>query len=158
MGLSRYSVRGVNVATAATADHAIFSVWNPSATKRIELIELGFFVLTAPAANAGCYLRRITARGTAGSTATPGVPNSYQNDAAPDSGFLLDLAVFTVQPTLAAAPGMGVTMALPAVIGSGFLYPIPGQILIIPPGTGVALLNRAAVITPAGEAWVVVDD
>src|SRR5436190_19292569 len=107
MGLSRYSVRGAPAATAATADHAIFAVWNPSGTKRIELIELGYFALTAPAANAGCYLRRITARGTAGSTATPSASNSFQNDAAPDSGFLFDLAAYSVQPTLAAAPGMG---------------------------------------------------
>lgn len=158
MGLSRYSVRGITVATAATADHAIASIWNPSSTKRIELIEFGYFALTAPAASSGFYLRRITARGTAGSTATPGVPNSFQNDAAPDSGFLLDLAAFSVQPTLAAAPGMGPAFPLSVVAASGLLYPVGGGFLTIPPGTGIALCNRAAVITPAGEVYAVVDD
>lgn len=155
---SIYSVRGITAATVGTADHVICAVWNPSGTKRIELRELGLFVLTAPAANAGLYLRRITARGTPGSTATPTAANGYDNDAVPDSGFLLDLAAYSVQPTLAAAPGMGLALALAGVIGAGLLYPIPGGILSIPPGAGVALCNRAAVITPASEVWAVVDD
>jgi hypothetical protein len=158
VGLSRYSVRGVSVATAATIDHAIAQIWNPSATKRIEVVEFAYFALTAPAASSGYYLRRSTARGTAGSTATPGLENSYARDAVPDSGFLLDLAVFTVQPTLAAAPGMGPGFGLSPVSGSGLFYPIPGIFLTIPPGTGLVLCNRAAAITPAGEIWVVVDD
>lgn len=156
--MARYRVRGVNVATAATIDHALASVWNPSATKRIYLVECSYCAQAAPAGTSGLYLRRITARGTAGSTATPAAPNSEENDAVPDSGFLLDLAVFTVQPTLAAAPGMGLSWNLAAVIGSGFVYPIAGRGIAIPPGTGIALLNHAATIVPAGDVGVVVDD
>jgi hypothetical protein len=152
-----YSVRGLTVATAATADHAIFSVWNPSGTKRIELLEIGVFAVTAPTAGAGFYRRRITARGTAGSTATPTAANALEADAAPDSGFLLDLAVFTVQPTLAAAPGMGPAVVMPNSIGAGVIIPFAYD-TIIPPGQGVAFCNRAAIIMPACEVWVRVSD
>lgn len=155
--MARYRVRGITVATAATVDHAIAAVWNPSGTKRIYLVEFSAFAIAAPAAASGYYLRRITARGTPGSTATPGAPNSDQNDAAPDSGFLLDLATYTVQPTPAAAPGMMPGFVSAAVIASGILYVIQGQ-LWIPPGAGVALLNRAAIIVPAHEIGACVDD
>ena len=150
-----YTVRGVTVATAGTIDHAAFSIWNPSATKRIELLEFGIFCVTAPVATAGLYMRRITARGTAGSTATPAIPNSVQNDAVPDSGFLLDLAVFTVQPTLAANPGMKGWVP-GAAVGAGIVLPV--RDVVIPAGTGIAWLNRAAAIFPASEVYVVVAD
>lgn len=156
--MARYRVRGATAATAATIDHAIAAVWNPSATKRIYLVEFSYCAQVAPATTSGFYLRRITARGTAGSTATPAAPNSEENDAVPDSGFLLDLATYSVQPTLAAAPGMGLSWNLAAVIGSGVVYPIAGRGLSIPPGAGIALLNHTAVIVPAGDVGVVVDD
>lgn len=152
-----YSVRGLTGATVGTADHAIFAVWNPSTTKRIELLEIGVFTVTAGTAGCGFYRRRITARGTAGSTATPSLENALERDAAPDSGFLLDLAAYSVQPTLAAAPGMGPSVAMPNSIGAGIIIPF-AQDLIIPPGTGIAFLNRAAVIFPASEVWVRVSD
>jgi hypothetical protein len=156
--VARYRVRGITGATAATIDHAIFAVWNPSATKRIYLVEFGYVATVAPATTSGLYLRRITVRGTAGSTATPAAPNSEEIDAVPDSGFLLDLASYSVQPTLAAAPGMWLGWNLAAVIGSGIVYPIAGRGIAIPPGTGIAALNHTAVIVPPGEVGVVVDD
>lgn len=155
MSGATHSVRGVTAATVGTIDHCAFSIWNPSATKRIEFIEFGVFVTTAPVAGAGLHMRRITARGTPGSTATPTLENALERDAVPDSGFLLDLAAFSVQPTLAAVPSMmGWTPA--ASVGAGIVIPV--RDLIIPPGTGVAFLNRAASIFPISEVYVVVVD
>lgn len=154
--MATYNVRGLTVATAATLDHAICAVWNPHATRRIALLEYGIFATAAPGTGAACYLRRITARGTAGSTATPGIVNSAEADAIPPSGFLLDLAAYTVQPTLAAAPGMGPGFVFGAVAGSGIISPM--RPIYIPAGQGIALLNGAAIIVPASHVHAVVDD
>lgn len=148
-------VRGVTAATTATIDLAAFSIWNPSTTKRIELVELGVFVTTAPTAGSGLQMRRITARGTPGTTATPTLENAQERDAVPDSGFVLDLAVFSVAPTLAAAPSM-MGWVPAASVGAGLVLPL--RELTIPPGTGIAFLNRAAVIFPVSEVYFVVAD
>ncbi len=150
-----YTVRGVTAATVGTIDLAAFSIWNPAAGKRIELLEVGIFVTTAPVATAGLHMRRITARGTPGTTATATLENSQQRDAVPDSGFLLDLAVFTVAPTLAAVPSM-IGWVPAASVGAGIVLPL--REIIIPPGTGIAFLNRAAAIFPVSEVYVVVAD
>jgi hypothetical protein len=149
-------VRGLTAATAATADHAIAAVWNPSGTKRITLLEIAIFAAAAPGAGAGFYLRRMSARGTAGSTVTPIASNAYANDATPDSGWVLDLATYSVQPTLVALPGLGYGFVFAAVQASGIIIPCRG--IVIPPGAGVALVNRAGIIVPASEVSVVVDD
>jgi hypothetical protein len=155
--MARYAVNGTTAATAATDAHAIAAIWNPSATKRIELVEFGIVAVAAPGAGAGFLLRRMTARGTPGSTITPTAEHAYARDAPPDSGFLLDLATYSAQPTLAAGE-LGPAWVLAAVIGSGLIYQLGGRTLSIPPGTGIAIVNRAAIITPACEVFVVIDD
>lgn len=150
MSLSYYSVRGRTAATAATADHGVFTLWNASGTKRIAVYEYGLAAAVAPAAGASIYLRRVTARGTAGSTVTPGAPQSFAGDAAPPSGALLDLAAYTVQPTFSAAGFQGWVFA--AVAASGLIYPIPRGIEI-PPGAGLSVVTAAAVAIPASEVW-----
>lgn len=155
--MARYRTNGLTAATAGTDAHAIAQIWNPSSTKRIEIVELGICATTAPAAGAGFVLRRSTARGTPGSTVTPNAEAADSRDAAPDSGFLLDLAAFSVQPTLAAGE-LGPAWMLAPVAGSGLIYPVGGRGLTVPPGTGVCLVNRAAVITPISEVFFVVDD
>lgn len=147
--MSLAAVRGLTTATAATADHAIAAVWNPHATKRISLLELAIFAAAAPGAAAGFYLRRISVRGTAAAAAAPGIPNSYQGDTAPVSGWALDLGAYTVQPTLAAGAGIGYGFVFAAVAASGIVLPLRG--IEIPPGAGLALLNRAAIAVPACE-------
>lgn len=150
-----YSVRGLTVATAATADHAIASIWNPDAGKRIRVLEIAAFAAAAPGAGSGFYLRRISARGTAGSTVTLVAGHSVENDKAPSSAFVLDLATFSVQPTLVAgAIGPGCVFA--AVAASGILVPLRG--ITIPPGQGLALVNRAAIVVPACEVSFVVEE
>lgn len=139
-----YTVRGRNAATAATADHAVWGFWNPHATQRIKAISFSMFAQGgAPAAGWSGRLQRITARGTPGTTATPGIQNHSIRGVAPPSGVLLDLAAYTAQPTLDVGDlGLGYTFA--AVQGSGIVYPIPGGIEI-PPGAGLVFIQVPAV-------------
>ena len=150
-----YSVGGRNAATAATANHAIWSLWNPHATQRIKVVSFSMFAQSAaPAAGFGVRLRRITARGTAGSTITPAITNHHRRVLAPPSGCLLDFAAFGTQPTLE-----GNDLVLPfvfaAVQGSGIVYPIPAG-LEIGPGAGIACIQvpaTASVQFDIGVTW-----
>jgi hypothetical protein len=147
-----YRVNGLTAATVATDAHAVCALWNPHATQRIKVVEISLVALVAPGAGAGVELRRITTRGTAGSTVTPAIQQHDARGIAPPSGALLDLAAYTVQPTLEAG-GLWAWI-LGAVIGSGFIYPMPLG-LVIPPGSGVALINRAAIVVPSSEVTYV---
>lgn len=147
-----HRLAGRSVATAATAGHAAFQLWNPHATQRITLREFWTFVTSAPAAGAGLAIRRTTARGTPGSTQTPVLANDTHRGSVSVSVSLLDLAVFTVQPTLETSPNLW-QWSPAAVAASGVSGPIE---IDIPPGTGLAWVNIAAVIFPASDisvAW-----
>lgn len=146
-----YSVRGFTAATAATADHTIFSLWNPDATDSLSVFELGIFKAGAGTANDSVYICRITARGTAGSTVTPDADNAWGNLVVPPSGALLDLAAFTVQPTKSTPNIFGWVAA--AVVGSGIVWATPRGIKI-PPGAGLAVVQRAATIWPTSEVYI----
>jgi hypothetical protein len=150
---SRVEVGGRSAATAATAGHAAVQLWNASATRRIEVEEIHIALTTAGVANLA--LRRSTVRGTAGSTVTPDLDNSYQRDSAPPSGMLLDLAAFTVQPTLDASDIR--RWNLPGAIGAGLIWVFSVPI-IVPPGTGLVICTPTAVIFPASDFTFVVDD
>lgn len=146
--MNAYAVRGRTAATAATANHAIATLWNPHSTKRVKVTEISIFKTAVGTAADALVLQRITARGTAGSTVTPDIDNSYEADVAPPSGPLLDLAAFTGQPTLATPPLKGFVAA--AVAASGIVFPLPRE-LVIPPGTGLAIIQIAATIWPVSE-------
>lgn len=150
-----YYVRGFTVATAATADHAIFGVWNPSSTRRIRLLEWAIFKAGAGTANDSGRWVRTTARGTAGSTVTPDADNAADGASVPPSGFLLDLSAYSVQPTKATPDMIG--WVAPAVAGAGIDLPVPRGIWI-PAGTGLVYYQRAATIWPTSEVWVCVED
>jgi hypothetical protein len=146
-----YSVRGRNAATAATADHAVWGFWNPHASQRIKVISFSMFAQgAAPAAGWAGRIIRTTARGTAGSTVTPGIQNHSTRGVAPPSGVLLDLAAYSAQPTLdtTATPIFGYPFA--AVQGSGFIYPIPGGIEI-GPAAGIAFAQVPATASAVME-------
>lgn len=145
-----YTVRGRSAATAATADHAICALWNPHSTTRIKVVSFAIFKQGGTGANGDAVrLRRITARGTAGSTVTPGISNHSNRGVAPVSGVLLDLAAYSGQPTLDSVD-MGFGWCAPAVQGAGIVYPIPGGIEI-GPGAGLSLIQVAAAAWPASE-------
>lgn len=153
--MTAFMVRGFTAATAATANHAIAEIWNPSGSKRLYVVGFAIYKAGAGAANDSLYLERTTAKGTSGSTVTPDADNSSEGDAVPPSGFTLELAAFTVQPTLA-LPGIYGWVAA-AVAGAGLDKPFPRRICVLP-GTGLALLQRAATIWPTSEVSFEVED
>lgn len=116
------------------------------------MVEIGLVAVAAPAAGSGIELRRMSARGTAGSTVTPAIQQHDARELAPPSGALLDLATYSAQPTVEAGGLMA--WVLGAVIGSGFIYPIPRGIRV-KPGAGLVMVTRAAIAVPACEAWFV---
>lgn len=147
--MSLYRVSGTTVATAATDQHAICALWNPHATRCIYLKEISVVAFAAPGAGAGYLVRRISGRGTAGSTVTPAAVNDLANPGtAPQSGYLLDLAAYTGQPTITAGDLDGWVFA--AVAASGIVKPYPEGIEIAP-SSGIVLCNRAAIIFPTSE-------
>lgn len=156
MAAVNYYARGFTAATAATADHVIAELWNPAAARRITLWEIAIFKAGAGAANDSIYLRRSTAKGTSGSTVTPGAPNADDNAVAPPSAATVELAAFTVQPTLASLPAMYGWVA-PAVAGAGIILPIPRGI-VIPAGAGLCICQRAATAWPTSEVTFVFGD
>src|SRR5262245_20079851 len=145
-----YSARGFTAATAATADHALAVLWNPSGSKRIRVVEVGLFKAGAGTANDSVYLARRTTRGTTGSTVTPDADNAWEGDATPDSGALLDLAAFSAQGTQSTPFLWGFVAA--AAAGSGLIWPCPRGI-IVPAGTGLAIAQRAATAWPTSEVY-----
>lgn len=152
--MARYAVNGKTAATAATIDHAIAEVWNPSTSKRIKLMQLWVAKQAAGAADEP-VLRRSTAKGTAGSTVTPGSVQEYEQIAAPPSAFTLELAAFSVQPTLAAGPMHG--FVLPASIGSGIIW-VFDEPVEIKAGEGVVLTTGIALAFPVSRITAVVED
>jgi hypothetical protein len=153
-----YTVAGRNAATAATADHAVWGFWNPHSTQRIKVIGWSMFAQgAAPTAGWAARLRRISARGTAGSTVTPNSSNHSTLGVAPVSGVLLDLAAYSVQPTLlASSVDLGIRYVYSNVQGSGVVYPIPGGIEL-PPGAGVAMIQvpaTASVVFDISVTWL----
>ncbi len=153
--MSTYYVRGVTSATATTADHAIFEVWNPDSAKRIALLEFGIFKTAAGASGDSAYLVRTTAKGTSGSTVTPDADNSGDADDVPASAFTLELGAFSGQPTLASPPMIGWVAS--AAAGSGMIWPCPRGIWI-PPGTGIALCQRVNTAWPVSEVYAVIQE
>ncbi|TMJ36269.1 MAG: hypothetical protein E6G87_10625 [Alphaproteobacteria bacterium] len=98
-----YSVRGRTAATAANISDAVFGFWNPHTSQIVRLMALTVVAQTliANVWLAGTF-RRTTARGMPAATVTPDISNDGRRGANPVSGVLLDLAAFSVQPTLEA--------------------------------------------------------
>jgi hypothetical protein len=123
-------------------------LWNPHSTIRIYCKRFGLFKITAGAAQAARF-RRSTARGTPGSTHTSDIDNHAERAIAPPSGALLDVAAFTVQPTMDASE---IVPIRPYVLDSaGNFHTFRGKGFCIPPGTGLALSQVEAQIWPASE-------
>jgi hypothetical protein len=151
MALDVYRVAGRSAATAATIDHVAAALWNPSTGKRIILLEIHLAKTVATVDNQG--IQRITTRGTPGSTVTPDIDNDDNASLAPVSGALLDLAAYTVQPTLAGPNKQ--RWNLPAAIGAGVMWVFGTEGLTIPAGTGIAVVTPVAVIHQPGD-WTFV--
>lgn len=149
------TISGRSAATAATANHVLAQLWNPSSSVRMTVFEVEVCANVAPGAGAALYLVRSSARGTAGSSITSTIDNDNERLIAPPSGAILDLAVFSAMPTLSPAAGtntagMFTTWTFAAVAASGLIRPFPRGIEI-PPGMGLCLVNKTAIIFPVSD-------
>lgn len=155
----RYRFNGKTAATAATIDHAIAEIWNPSTSKRIKIVTL-YVVKQAVGAADEPVLRRSSAKGTSGSTVTPGSAQELEQAAAPPSGVTLELAAFTVQPTLIAGPLDGAV--IPAAIGSGWVWNFADQMnplgLELKAGEGVVITAGIALAFPVSRVTADIQD
>jgi|SRR5712692_6658608 len=137
-----YSVSG-EPAAVGTIDNAIAALWNPHASQFVKVIQVQIAFTAAPTAAYRIKVRRISARGTAGSTITPGIANHSLRGIAPPSGALLDLAAYSVQPTFD-GDNIGPGWVFSAVASAGLIYPIPGGFQV-GPGAGLALVAAATI-------------
>jgi hypothetical protein len=142
-----HQISGRSAATAATAEHAAACLWNPHATKGIfcKYVELAITVGTA----CSIALRRASARGTAGSSITSAREHDSLYGAAAQSGAILDLAAYTVQPTLIGTSSTTSSLRrwnFGAVIGSGVMWFFKEPGVFIPAGAGLVLVTPIATI------------
>lgn len=145
--MEAYSIGGRSVITAATANHVGAALWNPSANVQLSVFEVHWFKTAAVADNIA--LARITTRGTAGSSIVVNANNNFgRNKSAPLSGAILDLAAYTVQPTV--ADRNFYRNNLPAAIGAGVAYVFRRE-WVIAPGEGLAILTPVAVALQVGD-------
>ena len=152
MNAHRYSVGGRMAAiTAATAGHVAAQIWNPAAARRIRVREIHCAITVAGVCNVA--VRRSTARGTPGATVTPDLDNADERDTAPQSGALLDLAAFTVQPTLDTSDLW--RWIIPSAVGAGVMYPCD---FTVPPGTGLVVATPVATAFQISDFTFVFDD
>lgn len=148
--MERYTVSAVTVATAATVDHAIAGLWNASTSRRIAVKEIHVFKTAAGGADI-VKVRRVTSRGTAGSTVTPTIVNEHDRQIAPASGALLDLAAYSVQPTFEALDLH--SAVLPGAIGSGIMW-IFEEPIWVPATNGLVVCTGSALAFPVSRVTV----
>lgn len=131
--------------SAGSAGRVWGALWNPSSTRRIKVIEIGaFFTDFSGSVGQGLYGARISTRGTPGSTVTPDVDNSDDFSSAPPSGALLDLADYTVLPTISLPELLSGVIFGSLGAGSestGFKIPLTRGI-VLAPSSGVAIVQR----------------
>jgi hypothetical protein len=146
-----YRVGGRSAATAATANHCAAQLWNPSTTVPLWIREIHVASTTAGVSNLA--VNRSTARGaTPATTVTPDIDNDVEKALAAPSVAVLELALFTTQPTIA-APDME-RWNLPAVIGAGVMWIFGGRgdgAIKVGPGLGICVNTPVAVILPASD-------
>lgn len=141
--------RATNAATAATAGHAVAQLWNPHATLDLYVSQIGLSVTAATACIPA--LRRSSARGTAGASTTSARENDHAYGAAPASGAIVDVAAFSVQPTLIGS-NEAHQAQVAAAIGSGWVFSI-GRPIVVPAGTGLVIVTSTAVAFPISRLW-----
>ena len=150
-----FSVRGFTAATAGlAANDAVAEFWNPSADVRCWVVEVGLW--RGGTVGPRCTLQRTSARGTAGSTVTPGSANAWDGEAtAPITGAVLDLSAFSVQPTLA-TPALEGSVFVGGTGTEGFgntWNSEPG--ICVQPGSGIAIIATNTAAYSTCEVYVV---
>jgi len=132
-------VRGRSPAVAVT-NATYFSIFNPSATQRVRIMEIYVVQQAAPgAAGLQVLSKRTINRGTPGSTVTPAIQNHSRRGVNPGSGLLLDLAPFSVDPNDDGGNEGGPSFSPLLFAGAEIVDIRAGNLnlpLVIPPGTG----------------------
>lgn len=124
-----------------------FQIWNPSATRTIALLEVSAYGTTGANPSGRPRFRRSTARGTPNSSIVPTAEHHARREAAPDSGFEVDVDQAS-PPTLAADQVVSYFWTN-SMIPWNVYSVIPGGIEI-PPGTGLCLVwENSAGAAPA---------
>lgn len=157
IGSRFFAVAGLSGATAATANHFSCNLWNPSATRSLWLVEMHMEQDGQAAQVPLRCFNRSTTRGTAGSTVTPVSANDSGNELTPDTGAVLDMSTFSVQPTIAAGPLIRAQWVAGSSVvqGSSTTYILPGRGIRVPPGTGVGWTTETAVVFPTTRYYFV---
>jgi hypothetical protein len=149
----RWSIAGRSAATAATANHCAAQLWNASSTRTIWVTAVGWSKTVATADTVA--LKRSTARGaTPATTVTPTIANDWEREIIPPSLAVLELALFTTQPTLEGVALLQYSM--PAAIASGFILPFETkdlQGIKIIPGAGLCLYTPVATILQPADVF-----
>jgi hypothetical protein len=142
----RWAIGGRGLATAATANHVLAQLWNPSSTRSVFVTGISLAQTAAVVSNSS--VRRSSARGaTPTSTVTPTIANDYERKIIPPTVAVLELATFGTQPTLD-GPEL-FKWNEPAAIGSGFMIPFETkdvQGIQVLPGAGLTISTPVAVI------------
>ena len=150
----RYGLSGPTAATAATADNAIFSVWNPSTTRSIFVKELHLFKTTAGAADIP-NIRRISAKGTITTSFASAIEADFDHAIAPPSVAEIDL-VFSAQPTFAGTAARGLLgSCVPAAIGAGLMWVFEEPIMV-KSATGLCVATGSALAFPVSIATAII--
>jgi len=146
-----------NAAQPAVSSDPVAQVWNPHSTHRCRLVRLA--VAADGVGTSGNFssilFRRSTARGTAGSTVTPDIDHHSERAIAPPSGVVLDLAAFSVLPTMGSSIGPGAIISRFAG-GTGLIFALG---VVVPPGTGLVLesggngMPACRITVEAEEDW-----
>jgi hypothetical protein len=144
----------VTAATAATADHVLAALFNPSGTKRINVVEITLFATAVATSGDGYWIQRTSSRGTEGSTVTPDADNANDGVTSPSSGAILGLAAYSAQPTLRTPQMWG--WSIPVIPAVGFIW--QPRSIVIPAGEGVAITQRVASAAPICEVTFVFED
>ena len=155
MGMRRYGV-GVSGAAPSGAVEPHSALWNPSADIPLFLVYVCCAVPGGTAAQ--IILCRITTRGTPGSTVTPDADNDFDRELAPPSGAEVNLADFTVAPTVGSDLDRWFTTAGGGSVDRWFGQPDSSRAgtkaIEVPPGTGLSLsVQSGAVITEDTWMW-----
>lgn len=155
-----YYIDGTGGPIVTSAPSAMGAVWNPSGTRSIRVVQAALLMRDFDVPDNTMYLGKISVRGTPGSTVTPDADNAEDGLTGPASGFLVDLAEYTVQPTISGdlySP-FAFPVAAAGAEGSGFVLPIPRGVLL-GPSQGLGIFYRIS--ATFGGTWdinFVVDD
>jgi hypothetical protein len=142
-----YSVGGRAAATAASVNNAAAILWNPSSTKRLWVLAFEWCEVVAGSA-IGNFIR-VSTQGTPGSTITPDVDNAWEQDIAPPSGVVLNLAAYSVQPTFQGPLMRRIRITNAPGFGGMWTFDDPG--ICVPPGTGFGLMTAEGSLIPDGD-------